>query len=115
MYKRKDMSNHAYKIKQGYAMLVVLIVLTMSLVLLTFIVEVKSLKQQNYTKDFLYLQAKLHLTFLEKVSTTLNESTRKLHLEESGFILEIFQEEKTYELFVSYNEKFIRLHKTIIK
>jgi len=109
------MSNYANKMKSAYAMLVVLIVLTMSLVLLTFIVEVKSLKQQNYTKEFLYLQAKLHLEFLEKVSARLDETTQKLHLEESGFILEIFQEEKTYELFVAFNEKNIRLHKTIIK
>lgn len=109
------MSNYAFKMKKAYALLVVLVVLTMSAALINFIVEVKSLKKQNYTKELLYLQGKMHLEFLEKIAAKLDEETKSITLDESGFSLEVFQEEKTYELYVSFDEENIRLHKTLIK
>ncbi len=102
--------------KKAFTLLVVLIIVSAFSLLLLFSIEVKTLKNNNQTKAYLYLQAKLHMQFLEDVAKNLSDDTiETLFLQKENFSFEIHNLEKRTELFVYSNKQDIRLHKSLTK
>ncbi len=102
--------------KKSFTLLLVLILVSVFSLLILFTIEVKSLKSTNNTKAYLYLQAKLHMQFLESIAKDMTkENNQTLFLQKDNFKFEIHLLEKSIELFVISQSDEIRLHKSLTR
>jgi len=102
--------------KNGFSSLITLLLLSIFAGLLIFTFEVKAIKSENIKNEYLQIQAKLHMDFLNDISKTLNDETIKtLEFNDDVFRLKIEVLENTIELYVSSVHHNVSLHTTVIR
>ena len=106
--------------KKAYTLLLTIILITLFSVLGIFILETKSLKSENLTNQYLYIQAKNHKNFLKdylksidlngindfEIKDDLFDIYAKIEKNNSIFTVNIFVKAKDYD--ISLHEQFIR-------
>lgn len=106
--------------KKAYTLLLTIILITLFSVLGIFILETKSLKSENLTNQYLYIQAKNHKNFLKdylksidlngindfEIKDDLFDIYAKIEKNNSIFTIDIFVKAKEYD--ISLHEKIIK-------
>ena len=106
--------------KKAYTLLLTIILITLFSVLGIFILETKSLKSENLTNQYLYIQAKNHKNFLKdylksidlngindfEIKDDLFDIYAKIEKNNSIFTIDIFVKAKEYD--ISLHEKVIK-------
>jgi hypothetical protein len=106
--------------KKAYTLLLTIILITLFSVLGIFILETKSLKSENLTNQYLYIQAKNHKNFLKdylksidlngindfEIKDDLFDIYAKIEKNNTIFTVNIFVKAKDYD--ISLHEQFIR-------
>ena len=107
--------------KTSFVLLITLMFLLIFSFLLVLIMQTKSLNSNNITNQYIYIQAKNHLEFLESYINSIPNlnSINKIELKNDKFrvFAKIEKQNNKYliNIFVSSKIKDIRLHKKIIK
>lgn len=105
--------------KKSFTLFSTIILLFIFSVLIINIFETKSLNSKNIQNQYLYIQAKNHLNFLEEYINSLKNfsSLEKIQIEDTHFniIAKIRKKEKNYEvnLYINSNSHNISLHKKV--
>ena len=106
--------------KKSYTLLITITLITLFSVLGIFILETKSLRSENLTNQYLYIQAKNHKNFLKdyiksidltnindfEIEDDLFDIYAKIEKNNSIFTIHIFVKAKDYDL--SLYEKIIK-------
>jgi len=106
--------------KKAYSLLITIVLVTVFSYLAIFILETKSLRSQNLSNQYLYIQGKNHLEFLKdyvkssdlkditdiEIKDDLFDIYAKIENQNSIFIVEIFIKAKDYD--ISLYEKIIK-------
>ncbi len=106
--------------KKSYTLLITITLITLFSVLGIFILETKSLRSENLTNQYLYIQAKNHKNFLKdyiksidltnindfEIEDDLFDIFAKIEKNNSIFTIHIFVKAKDYD--VSLYEKIIK-------
>ncbi len=109
--------------KKSYTLLITIVLITFFSVFSIFILETKSLRAENLTNQYLYIQAKNHKNFLKEYLTSidLNEINdfeieddlfdiyAKIEKNDSTFTINTFVKAKEYN--ISLHEQFIKSFK----
>ena len=106
--------------KKSYTLLITIVLITLFSILGIFILETKSLRAENLTNQYLYIQAKNHKNFLKdylksidltnindfEIEDDLFDIFAKIEKNNSIFTIHIFVKAKDYD--VSLYEKIIK-------
>ena len=106
--------------KKAYSLLITITLITLFSVLGIFILETKSLRSENLTNQYLYIQAKNHKNFLKdylksidlngindfEIKDDLFDIYAKIEKNNSIFTIDIFVKAKLYD--ISLHEKIIK-------
>ena len=106
--------------KKSYTLLITITLITLFSVLGIFILETKSLRSENLTNQYLYIQAKNHKNFLKdyiksidltnindfEIEDDLFDIFAKIEKNNSIFTIDIFVKAKDYD--VSLYEKVVK-------
>lgn len=102
--------------KKAFSTLISVIILMLFSALIVFVFEIKAIQNENIKNEYLQIQAKLHLDFLNEYVKTLNDNSIKtLEFANNHFSLKIESTTNSFELFVIANQHNISLHKSVIK
>ena len=106
--------------KKSYTLLITIVLITLFSVLSIFILETKSLRSENLTNQYLYIQAKNHKNFLKdylksidlndienfEIEDNLFDIYAKIEKNDSTFTIDIFVKAKEYD--ISLHEQFFK-------
>ena len=106
--------------KKAYTLLLTIVLITTFSVLGIFILETKSLRSENLTNQYLYIQAKNHKNFLKdylksidlngindfEIKDDLFDIYAKIEKNDSTFTINIFVKAKDYD--ISLHEQFTK-------
>ena len=106
--------------KKSYTLLITITLITLFSVLGIFILETKSLRSENLTNQYLYIQGKNHLDFFKsylliivlndiqelEIKDDLFDIKAKIEKENSSFSINIFVKAKDYD--ISLYERIIK-------
>ena len=106
--------------KKSYTLLITIVLITLFSILGIFILETKSLRAENLTNQYLYIQAKNHKNFLKdylksidltnindfEIEDDLFDIFAKIEKNNSIFTIHIFVKAKDYD--ISLYEKIIK-------
>ena len=106
--------------KKAYSLLITITLITLFSVLGIFILETKSLRSENLTNQYLYIQAKNHKNFLKdylksidltninhfEIKDDLFDIYAKIEKNNSIFTIHIFVKAKDYN--ISFYEKVVK-------
>jgi hypothetical protein len=106
--------------KKSYTLLITIVLITLFSVLSIFILETKSLRSENLTNQYLYIQAKNHKKFLKdylkrldlndienfEIEDDLFDIYAKIEKNDSTFTINIFVKAKDYD--ISLHEQFTK-------
>jgi hypothetical protein len=109
--------------KKSYTLLITIVLITLFSVLGIFILETKSLRAENLTNQYLYIQAKNHKNFLKEylnsidltnindfeIEDDLFDIYAKIEKNDSTFTINTFVKAKEYN--ISLHEQFIKSFK----
>ncbi len=98
--------------KKSYSLLITITLITLFSVLGIFILETKSLRSENLTNQYLYIQAKNHKNFLKdylksidltninhfEINDDLFDIYAKVEAKNSTFVIDIFVKAKDYDI-----------------
>lgn len=109
--------------KKSYTLLITIVLITFFSVFSIFILETKSLRAENLTNQYLYIQAKNHKNFLKEylnsidltnindfeIKDNLFDIYAKIEKNDSTFTINTFVKAKEYN--ISLHEQFIKSFK----
>ena len=109
--------------KKSYTLLITIVLITFFSVFSIFILETKSLRAENLTNQYLYIQAKNHKNFLKEylknidlngindfeIEDDLFDIYAKIEKNDSTFTINTFVKAKEYN--ISLHEQFIKSFK----
>ena len=106
--------------KKSYTLLITIVLITLFSILSIFILETKSLRAENLTNQYLYIQAKNHKNFLKdylksidltnindfEIEDDLFKIYAKIEKNNSIFTINVFVKAKDYD--ISLHEEFTK-------
>ena len=106
--------------KKAYILLITITLITLFSVLGIFILETKSLRSENLTNQYLYIQGKNHKNFLKdylksidltninhfEIKDDLFDIYAKVEPKNSTFVIDIFVKAKDYD--ISFYERVVK-------
>lgn len=106
--------------KKSYTLLITIVLITLFSILSIFILETKSLRAENLTNQYLYIQAKNHKNFLKdylksidlknindfEIEDDLFKIYAKIEKNNSIFTINVFVKAKDYD--ISLHEQFTK-------
>ena len=106
--------------KKSYTLLITIVLITLFSVLGIFILETKSLRAENLTNQYLYIQAKNHKNFLKEYLNSIDlTNINDFEIEDDLFDIYAKIEKNnsifTIEIFVKAKEYDISLYEKVIK
>jgi hypothetical protein len=107
--------------KKSYTLLITIVLITLFSILGIFILETKSLRAENITNQYLYIQAKNHKNFLKdylknidltnindfEIEDDLFKIYAKIEKNNSIFTINVFVKAKDYD--ISVHERIIKI------
>ena len=107
--------------KKSYTLLITIVLITLFSILGIFILETKSLRAENLTNQYLYIQAKNHKNFLKdylknidltnindfEIEDDLFKIYAKIEKNNSIFTINVFVKAKDYD--ISVHERIIKI------
>lgn len=104
--------------KRAYTLLITIVLISAFSYLAVLILETKALKNENLSNQYLYIQAKNHLNFLEDFIKNNNlEEFEHLKIDDDIFDIYAVKLENSnlVDIFVKAKDYDIALHKQIVK
>lgn len=103
--------------KRAYTLLITIVLISTFSYLAVLILETKALKNENLSNQYLYIQAKNHLNFLEDFIKDYNlEKIEHLKIDDDKFDIYAVKLENSnfVDIFVKAKDYDIALHKQVL-
>lgn len=111
-------TNHKKTCKKAYTLLITIVLIATFSYLAILILETKALKNENLSNQYLYIQAKNHLNFLEDFIKDYDlQGIEHLKIDDEVFDIYATKLENSnfVDIFVKAKDYDVALHKQIMK